>query len=207
MIDKFSELKERVPILDLCKELGIELSANYMAKCPFGIHADKTASLKIYPQSNSFYCFGCGKGGDTIILEKLFYNFPTDLEAAKKISQDYNLNLFNNRLSYKEKTKIKREIFKRENIKLTIKSFKRWRNETQQWFSDLHRILFSVLKNCSPKESGEEPHKVWLLAANYIEHINYILDLFVSCSREKLFEKYKIINSWKYAIQREIGGI
>ncbi len=32
--------------------------------CPF--HDDRTGSLKLYPQTNSFYCFGCQKWGTPI---------------------------------------------------------------------------------------------------------------------------------------------
>jgi DNA primase catalytic core len=35
-----------------------------MLRCPF--HADDTASMKVYPNTNTFNCFGCGKNGDQI---------------------------------------------------------------------------------------------------------------------------------------------
>jgi len=37
--------------------------------CP--LHGEKTASLKIYPETNSFYCFGCHVGGDSIKFVQL----------------------------------------------------------------------------------------------------------------------------------------
>jgi DNA primase catalytic core len=35
-----------------------------MLECPF--HDEDTASMRIYPDTNTFHCFGCGKNGDTI---------------------------------------------------------------------------------------------------------------------------------------------
>ena len=37
---------------------------NLVGLCPF--HNEKTPSFCIYPENNSFFCFGCNKGGDVI---------------------------------------------------------------------------------------------------------------------------------------------
>ena len=37
---------------------------NLVGLCPF--HNEKTPSFCVYPENNSFYCFGCNKGGDII---------------------------------------------------------------------------------------------------------------------------------------------
>lgn len=37
---------------------------NSKSLCPF--HSEKTPSFVVYPDSQSFYCFGCGAGGDVI---------------------------------------------------------------------------------------------------------------------------------------------
>ena len=43
---------------------------NFVGLCPF--HNEKTPSFNVYLQSNSFYCFGCGVGGDIItFIEKI----------------------------------------------------------------------------------------------------------------------------------------
>ena len=36
--------------------------SNYSGLCPF--HSEKTPSFTVFPASQSFYCFGCGAGGD-----------------------------------------------------------------------------------------------------------------------------------------------
>ena len=38
--------------------------SNYQAPCPF--HSERTPSFTVFPASKSFYCFGCGAGGDVI---------------------------------------------------------------------------------------------------------------------------------------------
>lgn len=37
---------------------------NYLGLCPF--HSEKTPSFTVYPETSSYYCFGCGAGGDAI---------------------------------------------------------------------------------------------------------------------------------------------
>ena len=40
--------------------------------CPF--HTEKTPSFVVYPETQSFYCFGCGAGGDVITFIKKISN-------------------------------------------------------------------------------------------------------------------------------------
>lgn len=42
--------------------------SNLKGLCPF--HSEKTPSFTVYPASNSFYCFGCGVGGDAVTFIK-----------------------------------------------------------------------------------------------------------------------------------------
>lgn len=54
--------------------------SNLKGLCPF--HSEKTPSFTVYPQDNSFYCFGCGAGGDaiTFIRKKENLDYPDAVE-------------------------------------------------------------------------------------------------------------------------------
>jgi len=61
---EITEIKARLSIHTVLKHYGIQPDRNGMLRCPF--HADDTASMKVYPNTNTFNCFGCGKNGDQI---------------------------------------------------------------------------------------------------------------------------------------------
>jgi len=52
--------------------------------CPF--HGEKTPSFTVYPTSNSFYCFGCGLGGNIFTFTKLIENLDY-IEAVKLLAE------------------------------------------------------------------------------------------------------------------------
>lgn len=40
----------------------------WIGNCPLPDHEDRTPSFTVYPETNSWYCFGCCRGGDVIDL-------------------------------------------------------------------------------------------------------------------------------------------
>lgn len=54
--------------------------SNLRGLCPF--HSEKTPSFTVYPADNSFYCFGCGAGGDaiTFIRKRENLDYPDAVE-------------------------------------------------------------------------------------------------------------------------------
>ena len=54
--------------------------SNYGGLCPF--HSEKTPSFTVFPATKSFYCFGCGAGGDVITFIKKAENldYPSAVE-------------------------------------------------------------------------------------------------------------------------------
>jgi len=56
---------------------------NYSALCPF--HAEDSPSFYIFPESNTYHCFGCGAHGDLISFVQN-YEHVDFIEALKKVS-------------------------------------------------------------------------------------------------------------------------
>ena len=80
------ELQERVDIEEVISS-HITLrrrGKTLVGLCPF--HNEKTPSLTVYPDTNSFYCFGCGAGGDVISFIRRIDNLDY-VEAVKTVAQ------------------------------------------------------------------------------------------------------------------------
>lgn len=56
----------------------------YVGLCPF--HNEKTPSFTVYPATQSFYCFGCGAGGDAVTFVKKIENLDY-IDAVKLLAQ------------------------------------------------------------------------------------------------------------------------
>lgn len=90
--DFLSEIKYR-------NDLG-ELASSYMqlkrrgrnlvGLCPF--HGEKTPSFNIYTENGSFYCFGCGVGGDIITFVMKIENLDY-MEAVKFLAQRAGMSM------------------------------------------------------------------------------------------------------------------
>lgn len=57
---------------------------NLIGLCPF--HNEKTPSFTVYPENGSFYCFGCGAGGDIFTFTKLINNLDY-IEAVRLLAE------------------------------------------------------------------------------------------------------------------------
>ena len=57
---------------------------NLVGLCPF--HSEKTPSFTVYPESGSFYCFGCGAGGDVFTFTSLMENLDY-IESVKLLAE------------------------------------------------------------------------------------------------------------------------
>ncbi len=91
--DFLTELRARADIEDIIgkyTEIRHRGSRTPVCLCPF--HAEKTPSFVVYRDTQSYYCFGCGAGGDVITfvknIERLDYT-----EAVRFLCERTGMNM------------------------------------------------------------------------------------------------------------------
>ena len=86
----------------------IRRGRNYVCNCPF--HSEKTPSCTIFMETQSFYCFGCGAGGDvvTFIMKIENLSFP---EAVTLLAQRSGLEVPQNDPRDAMRAKLKTRIY------------------------------------------------------------------------------------------------
>ena len=116
--DMFEEIKQAVSMRAAAERYGLNINRGCFARCPF--HSEKTASLKIY--EDSFYCFGCGVGGDVISFAARLHGL-NNAQAALRINEDFGLFLTQKKpaakseyLSRKREQEKKDKAFRRDHL-------------------------------------------------------------------------------------------
>ncbi len=80
---------------------------NLVGLCPF--HGEKTASFNLYPETNSFYCFGCGAGGDVITFIKRIENLDY-IDAIKFLADRSGMKMPENRQENDQTSRLRMRI-------------------------------------------------------------------------------------------------
>lgn len=78
---EIKQIKEQLSIETVLDHYQLKINKNKHCLCPF--HKDDKPSLRIYPETNTYNCFGCGKTGDAIQFIEDFEKC-TKHEALKK---------------------------------------------------------------------------------------------------------------------------
>lgn len=165
--DIFEDVKACLDITEVLNYYGIRTNRK-KAVCPF--HTEKTASLIIYPHTQSFYCFGCGESGDVIsFVSKLFDIKP--IEAVKKLNSDFMLGFDIEKpvkrqyiSEYKRKEKAERIYEKQE-------------SEVFKILALCHRKLHNDIRRYAPKEYTKDLPEEYVYAIDNIGYIEYLLDI------------------------------
>ena len=95
MVYDIDAIKRGNPIEDVVARHGVTLQrsgTHLKGRCPF--HKDEHPSLVVYPETHSFYCFGCQAGGDVIdfVRRAEGLSFPEALERLGNGAQPVSPN-------------------------------------------------------------------------------------------------------------------
>ncbi|MEG2173956.1 MAG: CHC2 zinc finger domain-containing protein, partial [Oscillospiraceae bacterium] len=86
------ELKYRTDLVQLVESYtALKRTGRTMTGlCPF--HNEKTPSFVLYPENGSFYCFGCGAGGDAVTFVRRAEHLEY-VEALRFLAQRAGMTL------------------------------------------------------------------------------------------------------------------
>ena len=143
--DIFTEIKQRILLADVLVKCGVPVQINRNVNCPLPMHDDKTASFKYYQNTDSFWCFGCGKGGTVIDFIATLHG-ETPLDACKRLDVDFGLGIFDG--DYKP-TLTDGEAYRA--AQETISCFLTEANGVFRYLCQEHSIAEWTVKNIPPK--------------------------------------------------------
>lgn len=143
---------------DVASFYGYTPNTRGYIRCPF--HSEKTASLRLYDKS--FYCFGCGTGGDLIKFVQLYFNISF-AQALIRINSDFRLGLSDKKPSRCKP--IKREPSPAELYEIEYN--KKW--------EEYHELLWAREK-LKPKSIDDTLHPLFIKSLQQLDHLQYWID-------------------------------
>ena len=155
-------VRESVRLADVLALYHLQPNRSGFLHCPFH-SGDRSPSLKVYPDQNTWHCFGCGKSGTVIdfVMEMERCSF---VDALKKLDADFHLGLSDSKESYRNYRKRLSEQRKKAKEQSAFKL------ELQSRIAQ-RRALWLKIKS-SEIASHEQAQEAAELAAQ-IEHLDY----------------------------------
>ncbi len=174
----FDAVKENVSPRQVADYYGIDVR-NDMISCLF--HAERTPSMKLY--DDHIYCFGCGKHGDvTDMVGELFGISPK--EAAEKIAHDFGISYDNQHGEY---TSNKESII----AKIRREQDKVKENHVYTVLCNYLHLLRDWRTEYAPKSADEPLNPLFIKALIETDHIDNLLDCFISGDKEDVADLIK----------------
>ncbi|WP_286944786.1 CHC2 zinc finger domain-containing protein [Acetobacterium sp. UBA5834] len=186
MSDPYEHIRQNLEIKEVARRYGLEVNRHHKSLCPW--HTDSHPSLSF--KNNRCHCFACGAGGSSIdLVAKLFDLEP--LEAVKKISADFGLNL-DFKGEYRPDTVKIQEMERQRQLQ---KAFDDWCDRTYSDHAQLARFYWKNILKYKPVSEMVEFHPRYVKAIHQWETVNYLLDTLLKGTHEEKIELYKNLNS------------
>ncbi|MBO7249783.1 MAG: DNA primase [Clostridia bacterium] len=133
--------------------------SNIKGLCPF--HSEKTPSFTVFPATKSFYCFGCGAGGDVITFTMKVENLDY-VGALEFLAQRAGITIPESEDDTSEKTVPRKRIY---DMNLAAAKFfrsclfdERYGKEAMQYLTENRRLSGATIKHFgigfSPNDFG-----------------------------------------------------
>lgn len=185
----FREVKNHVTARQVAERYGLRVRRNGMACCPF--HNDKHPSMKI---DQNYYCFACGAKGDVISYVAERFGL-SQLEAAKKINEDFLLEIpigqseKGRKLDVKRKVKVQRKGQTKEARILFVQK------KIDEWVQYATDVLLRYLQWMEfwkefykPESMEAEWHSLFAEALQNESKVNYLLDVLMFGTCEEVLD-------------------
>lgn len=133
----------------------------WVGHCPAPEHRDETPSFTVYPETNSWFCFGaCGMGGDVVDLAAAVWGYEDGetAMAAANLLHEFGYEIPDRRDSWhrKESEKVRVQDGLRDALAASYR---------RRWF----RVITPVLDGADKNEAREVWCSLWLLARERAE--------------------------------------
>lgn len=167
-------IKEVVSTEDACRAYGIRVNASGFASCPF--HHEKAASMKVYPGSRGWNCFGCGRHGDVIDLVAELYGL-TFKEAVSKLNDDFSVGLpLDRKIGAYRREKIRAQVFARQREKqFRDQQIDRLEADYDEAL-DQYCLYERLARRYAPTQPEDRLLPVFLYASHHLPDAGYNLD-------------------------------
>ncbi|VUZ27414.1 CHC2 zinc finger domain-containing protein [Acetobacterium wieringae] len=185
MIDPFDHIRRTVNIEEVARRYGLEINRQGKMLCPF--HDDHKPSVSF--KNNRYFCWVCSSKGSSIdLVAKLFDLEP--LEAVKKISADFGLNL-DFKGEYRPDTAKMQEIERERQLR---DAFNNWIDKTYSDYAQLARYYWQNMQKYKPVNETDGFHPLYTEALHRWEPINHIMDILLKGTQEEKTALYKDLN-------------
>ena len=170
--------------------------SNCNGRCPF--HSEKTPSFTVFPATRSFYCFGCGAGGDVITFTMKIENLDY-IEAVKLLAARAGISIPEDRNDIKENSGVPRKRVHEMNL-AAARFFRdclkdqKYGAEGLEYLTQKRGLSMATINHFG---LGFAPDNFWALT-NHMRSLGYTEDELVAaflCGRSKksgkLFDMYR----------------
>ena len=162
-MSKSDIIKQSINILDVLKSDGVTVIGN---KCACPLHGGKSRTMWVKPDTNSFNCFSCGKGGT--VIDYWMYSRGLDAkDAINSLLETYSLSATNDWTHIKkQQTERQKQLDKQAEL-----------DDVFCKLCDIELIIKDWIESHQPKTMDDEMNLALPRAYSKLLFVEYLIDI------------------------------